>query len=165
MSVWKTIIEIIHVQLKCTHLKGLSSVGWIYPTNFLIPPSITQGELHYCCGKGIHNTPIIERYRHHMGYSQRRIAWLDCLGVVFCRDNEASHVVNEGLILALISMFWFNQLLTRLDWINLIVNIDICEQIKSFKWKIKFLLWCQQRRTVLWTLVEYSEEWLFDKQV
>jgi len=125
------------------------SLGWINPGDFLIPPTTNLGGLHRIHGKGIHKHRLIDSYRLHTCHDHCRNAWKGCLGIVFCADDEACHVVNKGLILPQISSFPCNRLLTGFVWILPLVNIYISGRIQSFKRLIGYLRGCQQCRLTL----------------
>jgi len=114
-----------------------------------MPPTMNWGSHHRIRGKGIHKHRIIDSYRLHMCHDHRWNAWKSCLGVVFCTDDEACHVVNTGLISPQISSFPCNQLLTGLVWILPLVNICHSGRIQLFKCLIRYLLGYQWRRLML----------------
>ena len=134
------------------------SLGWINPGDFLISPTMNLGGLHRIRGKGIHKHHIIASYMVHTCHDHRRNTWKGCLGVVFCTNDEACHVVNEGLISPQISSFSCNQLLICFVWILPLVNIYISGPIQSFQRLIRYLLGCQRcRLTFILLLQEYID--------
>jgi len=122
-----------------------------------MPPTMNLGSLHPMCGKGIHKHLIIDSYRLQTCHDHRWNIWKGCLGIVFCADDEAYHVVNKRLISPQIHSFPFNQLLTSFIWILPLLIIYISGRIQSFKRLIRYLLGCQWRRFVsilfLWDII------------
>jgi hypothetical protein len=99
MSVMKTIVEMIHVPLKCRHMEGLSFSGLDSHSNFLILPTMNLSTLNHCIyGKWIHELQIIQNYWLHSCPNHSQNAQRDCLSILFYANNEACHVVNDGLI-------------------------------------------------------------------
>ena len=125
------------------------SLGWIYPGNYVIPPTMNLGGLHSLHGNRIPKHRIIESYSPRTCYEYHHNAWKGCLGVVYCGDDEACHVINKGLISPQIPWFPCNQLLTRFIWIRSRVNIYISGRIQSIKLFIGYFLGCQ------WIWLEY----------
>ena len=82
-----------------------------------------MGGLDRIRGKGIHKYRIIDSYRIHTCHDHCWNASKGCLGVVFCPNDEACHVVNKGLISPQISSFPCDQLLTGFIWILPLANI------------------------------------------
>ena len=69
-----------------------------------------------------------------MCHDHRQNACKGCLGVAFCADDVACHVINTGLIEPQISCFRWNQLLTGIMSIICLVNMYISGRIQSSKW-------------------------------
>jgi len=122
------------------------SPHWINPGDFLIPRTMNLGGLHRIRSKGIHKHCIIDCYRLHMCHDHHQNTRKGCQGIVFCADDEAYHVVNNGLISPPISSISCNQLLTCVVSILSLLNIYISDRIQSFNRLIRYLLGCQQRR-------------------
>jgi len=114
------------------------------------------GGLHHTHGKGIHKHRIMDSYRLPTCHDHRWNTWKGYLGVVFCADDEACHVVNKGRTSPLISSFSCNKLLTGFVWILPRVNIDNSGRIQSFKRLIGYLLGCQQRRLAFIHLLRFN---------
>jgi len=122
------------------------SLGWIDPGGCLIPPTMNLGGLHHFRGKEIHKHRIIDIYRLYMYHNHRRNTWYSWLGVVFCTDDEACHILNKWLLLPQVSSFPCNQLLNGFIWILPLVTIYISGRIQSFEYWIIYLLGCQRRK-------------------
>jgi len=113
MSVMKAIFEMIHLPLECRQAEGLSFSGldqsWQFPHT-----TMNLGGLHCIHGKGIDKQRILDSYTLYMCHDHCLNAWKGCLGIVFGADNEACHVINNGLISPQFSSIYWNQLLTGL---------------------------------------------------
>jgi len=68
MAAMKTIVEMIHLPLKCRHVEGLGFSWLDQSCNFHIWPIINLGSLHWSCDKEIYKHYIIDGYRFHMCY-------------------------------------------------------------------------------------------------
>jgi hypothetical protein len=148
MTSMKTIIHIIHLPLKCRHVKdqicsGLNqSLGFPHTTNYESgrhSPHLCERESQYL---------IIDRYRLHMCHDNRQNSWMGCLGVVFCAKDEDSLVVNKELISPRISRFPCNQLLNGFVCILRLLNLVFSEWIQSFWHWIEYVLRCLRCRLV-----------------
>jgi len=104
-----------------------------------------MGRLHHIHGKGNHKHHIIDSYRLPTYDSHRQNAWMSCLIIVFCTDNEAIHIIDKGFISPQISGFQCHQLLTGFVWSLPLVNVHMSGQNQSVKHLIEYLLGCQQR--------------------
>ena len=89
------------------------------------------GGLHRIHGKGIHHHWLIDGYRLHRGLDHRRNAWKSCMGVVFCTDDDSSHVVNTGLVGPQISSITLNQFLTSQESVVRTTILDDTTAAKS----------------------------------
>jgi len=73
------------------------------------------GGVHRIHGKVIHNHRLIDSYRFYTCHDYRWNAWKGSLGIVFCADDKACYVINQGIISPQICSIAFNQLLTGFD--------------------------------------------------
>jgi len=128
-----------------------SSQGWINPGDFLLPRTMNMGGLQCICGKRIHNLCISDISRLHTCRDHRQNVWKSCLGVVFCAEDEACHIINKALLSSQISSFPCHQLITSFVWILPRVNVYISRRIQSFKDFIRSHPRSQQRKLVLAT--------------
>jgi len=136
MFVMTIMFGIICLWLKCRHMEGLSLSGPMKSSGF---PHTTNYESEwsspYWWQRDSPNWQF-DGYWLYTCHNPHWNVWICCLGIVFCVNDEACHIIIKGLISRLVSSFPCNQLHTGFIWNLPLVNIYIFWQIQLFKYLI-----------------------------